>query len=173
MEKTIHKVKFSYTQPDADRRHYINEVDVKVVLSRLPHELWQMLKAVHFNDHSIGDRRFGCVNKGRRVIAICALPPRAGLGWNHELYGDLKGAQWPTRALRRSQLYDTFLHELGRLQIILPDRSNPGRKYAGETKAREFANYWRKKLGTERFDHPDPIHNPPSKEELRLLRRGG
>lgn len=169
----MHKIKFSYTKPGADRRHYINEDDVGVILGRLPYELWQMLKTVHFNDRSVGSRWLGYVNKGRREIAICAQAPRMSLRrGGPDRYGAVEGAQWPTLAVRRFMLYDTFLHELGHLQIILPDRSNPRRKYAGETKAQEFANYWRKKLWAKKFNHLDPVHNPPSKQELHLLKSG-
>jgi tetratricopeptide (TPR) repeat protein len=173
----MYRVKFSYSRPGADRRHYINADNVTVILGRLPHELWHMLRAVHFNDRARGKVILGYVNKGRREIAICALPPRVSMKWarssgdaNH--YGAIRGAQWPTLAVRRYQLYYTFLHELGHLQIVLPDKTNPRRKYMGERKAHEFANYWRKKLWAKEFDHPDPVHNPPSKEELRLLKSG-
>jgi len=173
----MHKVKFSYSKPGGDRRHYINEDDVRVILGRLPYELWRRLKAVHFNDQAEGRQTLGYVNQGHREIAICALPPRMSLRWarssgDPDQYGAVKGAQWPTLAVRRYQLYYTFLHELGHLQVILPDKSDPLRKYAGETKTHLFTNQWRKKLWAEKFDHPDPVHNPPSKEELRLLKRG-
>jgi tetratricopeptide (TPR) repeat protein len=173
----MHRVKFSYTKPHSDRRHYINEDDVKVIFGRLPHELWQTLKAVHYNDRSGRDMTLGYVNQGRREIAICALPPRVSLRWarsagDPDQYGAIKGTQWPTLAVRRYQLYYTFLHELGHLQVVRPDKKDPDRKYGGEKTAHEFANYWRKKLWKEKFDHPDPIHNSPSKQELRLLKRG-
>ena len=172
----MHKVKFSYSILYCDRRHYINKGDVRVILNRLPYELWHMLKGVHFNDQSHGGKTLGYVNLGHREIAICALPPRMSLKWARSAgdpnqYGAIKGAQWPTLAIRRYQLYYTFLHELGHLQIILPNKSNPNRKYAGETKTHLFTNYWRKKLWAEKFDHPDPVHNPPTDEELNLLKR--
>lgn len=173
----MHKVKFSYTRPGADRRHYINEDDVKVILERLPSELWRTLKAVYFNDVSEGGKTYGYVNQGRREIAICALPPRVSLRWarsagDPDQYGAIKGTQWPTLAIRRYQLYYTFLHELGHLQVVRPDKKDPDRKYGGEKVAHEFANYWRKKLWAEKNNHPDPIHNPPSKKELNLLESG-
>jgi tetratricopeptide (TPR) repeat protein len=30
----------------------------------------------------------------------------------------------------------------------------------------------RKKLWSRHFDHPDPVHNPPSKQEIKLLKAG-
>jgi len=35
------------------RRHYVDEEDVKVVLSRLPEKLWTRLRKVHFKDDTI------------------------------------------------------------------------------------------------------------------------
>jgi len=66
-------------------------------------------------------------------------------------------------------LYDVFLHELGHLQIVEPEATRVRRKFAGETKAQEFADYWREKMWLNRFDHSDPIHNPPSAEESQQL----
>ena len=66
-------------------------------------------------------------------------------------------------------LYDVFLHELGHLQIVEAKAKRVRRKFASETKAQEFADYWREKLWLTGFDHPDPVHNPPSAEELQQL----
>jgi hypothetical protein len=172
----MHEVKFSYTKPHGDRRHYINEFDVRVILRRLPYELWQTLKAVYLNDRSGGANRLGYVNQGRREIAICAQPQRTSMKWapsagEPEQYGAVKGAQWPTLAVRRYQLYYTFLHELGHLQIVHPERSQRRRKYALEKEAHLFANHWRKKLWAEKFNHRDPVHNRPTKEESDLIQR--
>ena len=76
------------------------------------------------------------------------------------------GKQWPRLAVRRFFLYDVFLHELGHLQIVDPDAKTPRRRFASETLAWRFANQWRRKLWLEHFDHPDPVHNPPSSEKL-------
>ena len=38
-----------------------------------------------------------------------------------------------------------------------------------QPKAQEFANQWRARLWEEPFDHPDPVHNPPSALEMELL----
>lgn len=97
----MHKVKFSYSKPGADRRHYINEDDVSVLLERLPYELWQMLKAVYFNDRHGRDMFLAYVHQGRHEIAICALPPRVSVNWvrpsgDANLWGATRGAQWPT-----------------------------------------------------------------------------
>src|SRR5690242_3109203 len=73
-------VRFIYHAPGGDRRHFVNGDDVAVVLSRLPRELWERLRAVHFNDRSRGGKVLGYVNRGRREVALCALPPRVSLG---------------------------------------------------------------------------------------------
>jgi tetratricopeptide (TPR) repeat protein len=164
--------KFSVTKPGCDRIHHVTEEDVGVLLSRLPTELWRRLRAVHFNDQGRGARRLGYVNRGRREIALCALPPRVSLnrflslGRAPESFGARRGCQWPAVAIRRFMLYEVFLHELGHLQVIHADATDERRKYAMETKAQEFAMGWCKRLWSEPFDHPDPIHNPPSEVEL-------
>jgi hypothetical protein len=72
-----------------------------------------------------------------------------------------------------------FLHELGHLQVIDAKARRVQRRFASETKAEEFADEWRARLWSCRFDHPDPVHNPPSAEEFaaieaeRLAPRGG
>jgi hypothetical protein len=92
-------VKFSVSIPGADRIHYINEADVRVVLCRLPVELWRQVRSIHFNDRSWGARALGYVNRGRREIALCALPPRISLsrflvrGQTAEQFGAEKRSQ--------------------------------------------------------------------------------
>jgi tetratricopeptide (TPR) repeat protein len=158
------------------RRHYVDEEDVKVVLSRLPAELWARLRKVHFKDDARGHRRFGYTTRlGRREISLCALPHQVTINrriLGSEEFGAVRGSQWPVVAVRRYLLYDTLLHELGHLQIVLPKSANPNRKFASETLAQEFADTWRRRLWSAPFDHPDPVHNAPSKEELRALKDG-
>src|SRR5207244_13351509 len=120
--------------------------DVEVLLQRLPIETWARLRAVHFNDRSRGARTLGYVNRGRREIAICALPPRISLsrflrrGNCPEEFGARRGTQWVRLAVRRFLLYNVFLHELGHLQIVNENAKNERRKFAMETEAQEFAN---------------------------------
>ena len=167
-------VKFTVSPTGADRIHYIKEDAVRVVLSRLPHELWDRLRAVHFNDRS-RVRVLGYVNRGRREIALCALPPRMGLtralnkGQTPEQFGARRGERWPALAIRRFMLYDVFLHELGHLQLIDEDARSVRRKFAHETRAQEFAMYWCNQLWSEAFSHPDPVHNPPAPSERTRL----
>jgi len=173
----INRIQFVYHPPTKHRRHYVNEEDVKVVFSRLPYEYWHRLREVHFSDRSYGARILGRVTYGRREIELCALPHRISLKWarglgSPEEFGAVEGSQWPTLAVRRSQLYDTLLHEIGHLQIIYPKATTPWRKFANEPKAEEFAALWRKKLWSQPFDHVDPAHNPPGKEEIRSLKAG-
>ncbi len=168
------QVKFSVTKPGADRIHYVNEADVQVVLSRLPFELWSRLRAVHFNDRARGNRILGYVSRrGRREIALCALPPRVSLarplrnGQAPEQFGARRGQKWPTLAVRRFMLYDVFLHELGHLQLINERSPSDRLKYAHEKLAQKFAMEWCDRLWSKPFDHPDPVHNPPQPDEFR------
>ena len=56
----------------SQRRHYIDEDDVKVVLSRLPDELFARLKRVLFKDDAEGRRTYGyTTTRGRREISLC------------------------------------------------------------------------------------------------------
>jgi hypothetical protein len=178
------KIKFIYKQPSSDRMHYIDESDVMVLLNRLPEELWSGLREVHFNDFGFHGTKYaplspGYVEKERKVfaISICALPPRVSMSKfcirniSPQAYGAKRGKQWSRQAVRRFLLYDVILHELGHHQIINPKAKSERRKFAGEKKAQEFADKWRKKLWSEHFDHSDPVHNPPTKEELEALDR--
>jgi hypothetical protein len=178
------KIKFSYSRTQAGRQHFVDEDDVRVVLSRLPDELWERLRAVHFNDRGLGRLRLGYVTRGHREITLCALPARVSLsrmcvrrpqrdGQSHSPveFGALRGRQWPELAVRRCMLYEVFLHELGHLQIVDPEARRLNRQFASETKAEEFAVGWRRQLWAGRFEHPDPVHNPPTAEELERLAR--
>jgi len=163
------------SRPGADRIHYVSEEDVRIVLSRLPSSLWHRLRTVHFNDRSRGARVFGYVNRGRREIALCALPPRVGLtqalrkGQTPEQFGARRGQKWPVLAVRRFMLYDVFLHELGHLQLIDENTHSVRLKFAHEKFAQEFAVRWYSNLWSQPFPHPDPVHNPPRLEELALI----
>jgi hypothetical protein len=173
--RLMRKITFSFSPTGAGRKHYLTEEDVTVLLSRLPEELWERLRAVHFNDRALGRRMAGYVNMGRREIAICALPQRVSLSSfiTHRSplpFGALRGRQWPEVAVRRFMLYDVFLHELGHLKIIDPAAKRLQRQFASETKAQEFAAEWREKLWSEPFNHPDPVHNQASAEELESLK---
>ena len=168
------RIKYGYTKPGELRRHYLESQDIEVLLGRLPPELWSRLRADHFNDKARGNRCLGYVNRGRREIAICALPPRVSLArfqnrHSPRQFGEIRGYQWPERAVRRFLLYDVFLHELGHLQVIDPKAHTERRRFASETKAQEFADEWRAGLWGKPFAHPDPIHNPPSAIELEML----
>ena len=171
------RIKYTYTQPRELRRHYIDEQDVQVLLERLPSEVWSRLRTVHFNDAGLGVRRLAYTASSRREIAICALPPNVSLSRylvrrSPRTFGAVRGAQWSERAVRRYLLYDVVLRELGHLQIIDEKAKNDRRRFADDTKAQEFANQWRARLWEEPFDHPEPIHNPPSTLELELLEVG-
>jgi hypothetical protein len=146
----------------------VNEHDVRVVLSRLPQELYARLRAVHFNDRSRGGRTLGYVNYGFREIALCAIAPRVSLtrflvkGETPADFGARRNSPWPPLAVRRYMLYDVFLHELGHLQLVDLKRPSVRLRFAHEKLAREFASEWRATLWSLPFDHPEPVHNPPS-----------
>lgn len=169
------RVKFTYSQAYCDRKHYLTEDDVRVVLSRLPLEAWNGLRKVHFNDKSRGARRLGYANPRSHEIAICALPPRVSMtpamlrGQSPELFGAIRGRQWPELAVRRFLLYDVLLHELGHLRMVILNATSGRRTPSRETRAERFADYWRKRLWSEPLDHPDPVHNPPSPAESSIL----
>lgn len=163
----MRNVKFTYSEVGCDRKHYLNEEDVRIVLSRLPVEVWSGLRAVHFNDRSRGGRVLGYANPREHEICICALPPRVSLTQalirrqNPGLFGAERGKQWPEVAVRRFLLYDVLLHELGHLQMQILNRKSGRRTPARETRAERFADHWREQLWVSHFDHPDPVHNPP------------
>ena len=188
LQSRLRRVKFSSSVTRAGRIHYLTPGDVRTLLSRLPEELWQRLRAVHFNDRSRGRRCAGYVNRGHREIAICAFPASVsctlftsrkrgqspstlGGGNSPATFGASRGKQWPRLAVRRFFLYNVFLHELGHLQTVDPSAKTNRRRFASESLAREFANHWRRTLWSQRFDHPDPVHNPPETEELRDARK--
>jgi hypothetical protein len=167
------RVRFSVSLPRADRVHHVTQGNVRVVLSRLPLELWRRLRAVHFNDRSRGARLFGYVNRGRREIALCALPPRMALtgvlrmGQTPQEFGAEPHRKWPALAIRRFVLYHVFLHELGHLQTVEGRARSERLSFAREKLAEEFAIAWRARLWSEPFAHLDPVHNPPAAGELR------
>ena len=168
------KVRFTYSEVGCDRKHYLSESDVMIVLNRLPREAWNKLRTVHFNDRSRGARLLGYANAGGREISICALPPEISLtrflvpGQTPETFGAVRGSQWPEVAVRRFLLYDVLLHEIGHLRAIRGRSKSIRRKFAYEKFAQEFADEWRRWLWSSRFAHPDPVHNPPSARELNL-----
>jgi hypothetical protein len=172
------KIKFTYSEVGCDRKHYVNQLDVEIVLSRLPVEAWNRLRAVHFNDKSWGTRLLGYANCAEREISICALPPGVSLtrflvrGQSPGMFGAVRGEKWLEVSVRRFLLYDVLLHELGHLQLIDPTSKNVRRKYANEKRAQAFADTWRKELWQIYFDHPDPVHNPPADIEGEHLERG-
>lgn len=170
-----HEIRITIRPAKADRVYHISEEDVRVVLSRVPAETLRRVKAIYFNDESRGARRLGYTNRGRREIALCALPPRMSMtrflakGQTPEQFGARRGSQWPLLAIRRFLLYNVLLHQIGHLQIIDASAKGAMRKFAREPKAQEFAMFWCNKLWSQHYDHPDPVHNRPTKEELNLL----
>lgn len=172
LESRLAQIRFAVAPPGGDRIHHVNQIDVRIVLSRLPFELWNRLRAVHFNDCSRGRRILGYVSGGRREIALCALPPRMSLnpplmgGQKPECFGARRCQKWPPLAIRRFMLYDVFLHEIGHLQLVDERHRSERLKFAREKLANAFAQHWRKQLWSVTSDYGDPAHNPPRLEEL-------
>jgi tetratricopeptide (TPR) repeat protein len=69
-------------------------------------------------------------------------------------------------------LYEVFLHELGHLQVVNAEAKEIDRKFARERLAQEFAEHWCRELWSQPFDHPDPVHNPPTAAEIETVRGG-
>lgn len=157
---------------------FLSHADVQVVTERIPAQHRKRLRDVFISDRHVGVRRLGSVmTRGRRDIDLYAiLPPRVsfgaylGKGQRGLQFGAPSRGQWPPWAIRRFLLYDVFLHELGHLQLVLPKSKNWDRKYASEKLAQDFADEWRARLWSDRFDHPDPVHNAPLKDELETIR---
>jgi tetratricopeptide (TPR) repeat protein len=171
-------MEFHFRAPGGDRRHYVDEKDVKVVLARLPPDTIARVRAIHFTDHAKGNRRLGYVpTRGRREISLCALPPHVSLNrflsgpQTALMFGAVEAAQWPSLAVRRFMLYDVLLHEVGHLQVVDEGARSARRKFAHETVAQDLANRWREELWSTRIDHADPVHNPPTAEETAALSR--
>jgi hypothetical protein len=156
---------------------YVTRRDVKLVLERIPSEFRTRVRDVFISGASFGVRRLGSVRiRGRRDIDLYSvLPPRVSLrgyirsGQSAAEFGAPRQGQWPPWAVRRFLLYDTLLHELGHLQLVRPKGRGWDRKYASEPLARQFANEWRRELFAGPFDHPDPVHNAPTEDELGTL----
>jgi hypothetical protein len=91
-------------------------------------------------------------------------------GQSPELFGAVRGSQWPEVAVRRFLLYDVLLHEIGHLRLIRERARSDRLRYAHERLAQEFADEWRGRLWSNRFAHPDPVHTPPSAREVNLSR---
>ena len=88
------------------------------------------------------------------------------MGQTPEEFGAKANCKWPRLAIRRFMLYEVFLHELGHLQIANAIAGSDRLRFAREKLAEVFANEWRHRLWSRRFDHADPVHNPPSLVEF-------
>ena len=157
---------------------YISSSDIDIALSRIPEIYRCRVREITTWNSSRGVRQLGYVTtRGRRDINLCVmLPPRVSLGrYMHyegitaKEFGAPNRGQWPPWAVRRFMLYDVLYHELGHLQIVNSKAKNMRRKFADEKIAQEFANEWRHTIFSTYFNHMDPIHNPPSDEELRFI----
>jgi hypothetical protein len=172
-------VELHFRQVDGDRRHYVDEDDVNVVLSRLSPDVTARIREIHFVDRARGNRVLGYTTRARREIALCALPHHVSLNRSLSgpetpaMYGAVAGTQWPSLAVRRFMLYDVLLHEIGHLHVVDGRARSVRRKFADETIAQDLANQWREELWSTHFDHADPVHNPPTADETAALSRWG
>ena len=173
-------MEFRVRLPHGDKRHYVDEDDVSVVLARLPPAAVKRIRGIHFADRARGNRRLGyTTTRGRREIVLCALPPHVSLNrflagrQTAGMFGAVAGVQWPCLAVRRFMLYDVLLHEIGHLQVVHEDERSARRRFAGENAAQELADRWREELWSTPFEHADPVHNPPTAEETAALSRWG
>jgi len=171
-------MEFRVRLPHGDKRHYVDDDDVSVVLARLPPAAVKRIRGIHFADRARGNRRLGyTTTRGRREIVLCALPPHVSLNrflagrQTAGMFGAVAGVQWPCLAVRRFMLYDVLLHEIGHLQVVHEDERSARRRFAGENAAQELADRWREELWSTRFEHPDPVHNAPTAEETAALSR--
>lgn len=171
----VASVQYVRHQPGGDRRHVVDERDVRVVLSRVPSELVVRLKKITFNDRSRGGKTFGYTTvRGRADISLCAQPPRLRFrdGEAAGVFGAVAALPWPILSLRRWFLYEVLLHEIGHLQVVAPRASSSRRRFGDEKVADSFAAELRAQLWSEPFDHPDPVHRAPSAAELHAVESG-
>ena len=59
------RIKYSYVTPGERRKHYLCQTDIEVLLGRLPEDVYERLRAVHFNDRAWGNRRLYNPQRGR------------------------------------------------------------------------------------------------------------
>src|SRR5262249_33832713 len=101
-------------------------------------------------------------------------PPRMALtqvlrmGQTPEQFGARRGRKWPALAVRRFLLYHVFLHELGHLQLIDERARSDRLRFAAGKGGEGVAVEWCARLWSEPFAHADPVHNPPTAEELDM-----
>lgn len=164
------------TRVTKDLVAYVNMREIDLVVERVPEEYRTRIRDI-FRRRSSDARILGSVSThGRRDIELMAgLPIRVSLGrylhgrQSPAEFGAPENGQWPPWAVRRFLLYDVLFHEIGHLQVVDAKASRVNRKFASETRAQEFADELRRTLFSEPFEHPDPIHNPPTNAELATL----
>ena len=165
--RIVTQIDFRIRPPRDNRIHHLTPADLRLVLARLPPEVYARLEAVHFVDLGPRVRELGCVQPGHREIALCALPPAINLngfmfpGQEPAMYGATWDAAWPALAIRRFLLYDVFLHELGHMQIVQGKNGPARRRFADEVQAHEFALSWRDRLWSDPLESEDPVHRAP------------
>ncbi len=177
--QNIDRIDFVREPTDGHLRHFVEEADLRVVLSRLHASDWERLKRVVLRRQIGDDRRLGLATGPERTeVHLCALPHRLDLtpylasDQEAESFGALAGRNWPASAVRRFMLYGVFLQELGHLQVLRPDAASSRHHYASAAHASAFARERREQLWSSPCGHADVAHRPASKEETRELRGG-
>ena len=70
----LQAIRFIRHRPRSHRRHFITEEDVRILLGRLPPDLWARLRAVHFNDRALGRAGRGTLTSGTERSAFVPCP---------------------------------------------------------------------------------------------------
>ena len=117
-----------------------------------------------------GDRRLGYVRRGSDEIDFCALrrgsASLASCGEASHLLssGRFAAVSGPGSPCVGSCSTTSCRHELGHIQVVDGKAKSTRRRFASETSTQEFAEHWCRELWSRPFDHPDPVHNPPTPE---------
>ena len=73
------RIKYSYTKPGERRKHYLEGARRRGVARTASFRALVSAPSRPFQRQGGGNRRLGYVNRGRREIAICALPPNVSV----------------------------------------------------------------------------------------------
>ena len=115
---------------------------------------------------------------GTREIGLCALPPRLVSprscgGASRPLgFGAVRGCQWPHSPCAGSCFTTCFCTSSVTFKSSNDAAKSRRRTVCQRYPCQDFAEHWCRELWSQPFDHPDPVHRPPSPEEIEALRDG-